>query len=285
MRLRLADGTRLFVEQLSPALAVEGAGLRERRPLLLVHGGPGVADHSSLRPFFSRLADRYAVYAYDQRGHGRSDRSNPARWDLTQWTDDLAQMIRLLGLDQAVIIGQSFGGYVALALAARYPELVGALVLSSTQARRHTERSVAAFERLGGQAAAEAARRFWQDPGAGTLAEYERVCLPLYNTRPRPADLASRTIRNEEVLLRSLRGAGRELDLRALLPAISASCLVIAGAEDPVITPQCSRELASGLSGAARVDYELIADAGHGAFRDQPAEYERVLRSFLERLG
>ena len=134
--------------------------MRARPTIILVHGGPGF-DHSGYKPAFAALTDVAQVIYYDQRGQGRSDRSTPDRWNLDQWADDLRGLCDALGIERPIIFGQSFGGMVAMAYAARHPAHPRALVLVSTtaQAGAHAAAKVAMFSRLGGPEAGELARR------------------------------------------------------------------------------------------------------------------------------
>jgi len=72
------DNVTLFFDVDGEALVPDGAVMRERPTLLLLHGGPGF-DHSSLKPFFSRFADIAQVVYLDHRGMGRSDRGTSRR--------------------------------------------------------------------------------------------------------------------------------------------------------------------------------------------------------------
>ena len=70
-----------------------------RHTLVLLHGGPG-ADHSLFKPEFSVMADVAQVVYLDQRGSGRSDRSEPSKWTWTQWADDVAEFWRIVDAER-----------------------------------------------------------------------------------------------------------------------------------------------------------------------------------------
>ncbi len=76
-------------------LAAEGDAMVPRPALVLLHGGPG-ADHSLFKPEFSAIADAAQVIYLDQRGSGRSDRSEPGKWTWQRWADDAAACCRAL---------------------------------------------------------------------------------------------------------------------------------------------------------------------------------------------
>lgn len=100
--------------------------------LLLIPGGP--QDAGVLAELARRLADRYTTVAYDPRGNSRSlqDGTTGGRADEDQrldvHADDAAHLIRSLGGGPADVFGTSGGAQIALALAARNPELVRAVV-------------------------------------------------------------------------------------------------------------------------------------------------------------
>jgi pimeloyl-ACP methyl ester carboxylesterase len=95
-------------------------------PLVLVHGSWG--DHHSWDAIVPALARRFRVVAYDRRGHGQSERP-PGQGSAEEDAADLATLIEQLGLAPAHVAGFSFGGSIALRLAARRPDLVRSLAV------------------------------------------------------------------------------------------------------------------------------------------------------------
>jgi len=77
MQVGIAPGVRLFVDIDGAALVPDGAALRAKPTLILLHGGPG-HDHSGFKPLFSQLADIAQVGYVDHRGHGHSAGSSLA---------------------------------------------------------------------------------------------------------------------------------------------------------------------------------------------------------------
>jgi proline iminopeptidase len=280
MRLRLHDNTRLFVDVVGALLRIDDKSFDEVPTVLMVHGGPG-SDHSALRPFFEPLADAAQVVFFDQRGMGRSDQRSAEEWNLDTWTDDLLELVDRLGLGSPVVIAQSFGGYVAIRAAAQRPDAFSALVLSSAQAVPDPADSVERFRALGGDSAGAAASAFFTNPQPSTYAAFREFCNPLYNPTPRDPLITAREISTPEVLFHFWSGEYRELDLRAELPRITLPTLILAGDQDPIIPAERSLELAQGLVNAERLEAHVIAHAGHGPYRDDPQEYQRLLREFL----
>ena len=129
------NGVRLFVDFENAGLVPDGDCMREKPALLLLHGGPGF-DHSSLRPLFAGLSDVAQVVYYDHRGNGRSDDGDQSDWTLAQWGDDVKGLCDALGIAKPIVLGMSWGGYVAQAYATRHPEHPGKLVLRRAQDER-----------------------------------------------------------------------------------------------------------------------------------------------------
>src|SRR6185295_6724663 len=130
------------------------------------------------------------------RGAGRSDRSTPEHWHLDTWADDVSRLCEALEISRPIVLGSAFGSFVALRLAVRHPELVRALVLVSAVARHVPGRSIAVMDRLGGPHAGEAASRYYADQSEQNLADYMRLCVPLYTRTRVTADLLARTVVN-----------------------------------------------------------------------------------------
>src|SRR4051794_20245759 len=182
MRVDIGGGTRLFFDSVGASLDPGADELRDKPVLLLLHGGPG-SDHSVYRPWFDRFADTHHVVYLDHRGQGRSDeRRDPTGWDLDTWADDIVRFCDAVDLHDPIVLGQSFGGFVAMHYAGRHPDHPGGLVLSSTSARHHVDAMLAMFERLGGAHARDVAARFWSGDATGEeMLRYDEVCTPLYN--------------------------------------------------------------------------------------------------------
>ncbi len=98
--------------------------------VLLVHGsGPGVSAYSNWRLTMPALAERYAVYAPDIVGFGFTDRPDGFHYTMESWRRHLLGFADALGLERFSIVGNSFGGGLAISMAAHAPERVDRLVL------------------------------------------------------------------------------------------------------------------------------------------------------------
>lgn len=119
---------------------VQAGGLRtnylevgEGTPVVLVHGsGPGVSAHANWRVVLESFAPGFRVLAPDMVGFGFTERPADRRYDLGTWVDHLRGFLDAMGLERTHLVGSSWGGALALALAAEYPDRVAHLVLSGS---------------------------------------------------------------------------------------------------------------------------------------------------------
>ncbi|KAF0962737.1 alpha/beta fold hydrolase [Rhodococcus sp. T7] len=99
-------------------------------PVVLIHGsGPGVTAWANWRATIPALATRFRVVAPDILGFGYTERPEGVEYNSTTWTEHLIGFLDALGLDKVSIVGNSFGGSLALNIATRHPERVDRLVL------------------------------------------------------------------------------------------------------------------------------------------------------------
>ena len=280
MLITIAPEVRLFVDIEGCGLVPDGATMRTKPTLVLLHGGPGY-DHSGFKPIFSQLADVAQVVYFDHRGHGRSSRRLRDEWLLDTFADDVVRLCDALGIVKPVVLGQSFGGFVAQRYLARHPAHPARVILSSTSHHMGLERKLAMFERLGGAPARAAAEAFWTAPGEKTWAPYQQLCTPLYNTQP-PADENSRerTLFNTDILFASASGEQRTMNLLPGLAQVQCPVLVMAGEQDPVTPLADAQEITAAIP-APWGRLVTFANAGHGAWRDEPVAAMALIRSFV----
>jgi len=279
MRIEIEPGVRLFVDVEGTHLVPDGPTLREKPTLVLLHGGPGF-DHSAFRPFFGRVADIAQVVYVDHRGHGRSDRRPPEEWTLDVFADDVVRLCDALGIVKPIVLGQSFGGFVAQRYIDRHPAHPSKVILSSTSPHMKQERKEAMFGKLGGEEARASCRRFWSDPNPDTWADYGVHCRPLYNTTPQDPEAGARTIHEFDILYRSASGEQRTMNLLPGLAKAQCPVLVMVGSEDPVCPVDDARDIAAALP-SQWMQYREFPNVGHGAWRDDADAAFAVLRRFI----
>ncbi len=106
-------------------------------PVLLLHGsGPGVTAWANWRLTIPPLAERFTVIAPDVVGFGFTERPDGFGYDLPAWTAHVVGLLDALGLESVHVVGNSFGGALALSLAASSPDRVRRLVLMGSVGTR-----------------------------------------------------------------------------------------------------------------------------------------------------
>lgn len=287
MRASVGD-VGLFFEVFGQEWVFTGSSV-ERRPVLIgLHGGPGV-DGTGLRYSIAPLAKVAQVIVPDQRGHGRSDVGTPETWNLPTWAADVRGFCEALGVDRPVVLGFSFGGFVAQQYAFSYPEDIAGLILISTAARLPgTEEVIERVRAIGGDEAAEAMRRDVENPTDETASEVQRLCLPLYSRRATPgpgfAALEAHFIRSPQIIPHWFPEAQRNVDLRLELRGVRCPTLVLVGEHDPLNPPELAAEIVDAIpNGRARL--ERVPDAAHRVLTDNPEHVYRCIRTFLHELA
>lgn len=244
--------------------------------VVLLHGW---ALHGGMwGPWLDDLARHARLHVLDLPGHGRSTWATEVR--------DLAGLARAIYPQvphEAVVLGWSLGGMVALELARRHPRQLSALILVATTPR------FLAGEGWEHGMRAEVLEEF----ARGLVADHRRTVqafLALQARGDERSGEALRLLRSELAShgppdLRALE-AGlsilRDADLRDDLPRIAHPALVIAGEHDRVTPPGAGRELAMALP-AAR--YRLIERSGHAPFLSHAPEVLAEVTGFIARHG
>ena len=207
----------------------------------------------------------------DLRGHGLSD-APPGDYALETLASDVLCVLDRVGVVDAVFVGASIGGQVALQAALDAPERVAGLVLLDTAAR------------IGDHATWEARRA--EVRADGLAASADRVVGRWFA----PASLDPLAFRGYRNLLLRTPDAGylgacaalRDADLRDRTAGIAAPALVLCGSEDTATPPALVRGLADALPDAQYVE---IAGAGHLPCLDRPAALATRVADFLRGLA
>lgn len=253
----------VIVEDARIPYRVEGEG----PALVLVHGGgPGSVtwDATSVR-----LTDRHTVLLPDLSG---SEKAEDSGRDLTAeaLAGQLAAVIDDSGTAPADVLGHSLGAVAAAALAATRPDLVRRLIL------------VAGWSHPRG-AYFRTTMDLWLSLGHDAEAFGRYAALTAYSRRHLNAvgregvEHTARFMRPTPGLLRQLALA-RRADIRHLLPRIQAETLVIGCTHDALIPVENTRDLHTAIPGST---YAQV-DSGHVIRAEQPEEFVRIVRDFLQ---
>jgi 2-hydroxymuconate-semialdehyde hydrolase len=249
----------------------------EGEPVLLLHGsGAGVSGWANWRGLIPHLSQRYRVIVPDLVGFGYTEVSTDYQFDfMNSWIDQLLALMDGLGIEKAHIVGNSFGGAVALWMAWRAPERTGRLVLMgaggvpivvgpelaalwgykpSPEAMRNAMSVMAYNQDLITDELVEMRYRATLRPGAQEV--FERV-FPLPHQR--------------------------WLDAEALpihgLQAIENDVLLIHGREDRVVPPDASLTMHKLLKNS---QLHMIGKCGHWTMMEHPTRFRQLVENFLD---
>ena len=224
------------------------------------------------------LSDRYRVTALDNRGAGRSPMV-PDGFTVADMADDVAGLIRALGIGSAHVAGFSGGSMTAQELALRHPELVESLVLQSTCGRW------GAYERTGFD--------FWHwmmDAAPSEREALEAFFLWVYTPRAHDEGMVAAIVDDALAFPHAQvpEGFHRQLsvweahDTLDRLAHIEAPTLVLAGELDLITRPRLGREVADRIPGA---EFRLQPGEAHQPFQERPEEWNRTVDEFWRRVA
>lgn len=222
----------------------------------------------------AELGKSHPVLRYDHRGHGGSAVPEAA-FTMDDLVDDAARLIREWGRGPVLFIGLSMGGMVGQGLAIRHPELVKGVVLANTTSQYPDAAKTAWVQRI-------------ETVKAGGMAAVADMVVQRYlhedhrQAHPAQAEaLRSRLLRTSPQSYAAACAAVMSVDWQARLGEVKAPTLVIAGARDAGATPAMAQAIAEQVPGA---QLEVLADASHLSVQETPAEFNRLLQAFIERV-
>jgi pimeloyl-ACP methyl ester carboxylesterase len=240
-------------------------------PLVLLHGFP--MDRGLWAPQRRALSRRARVIVPDLRGFGASAGAPPVTMD--GHADDVAALLDVLGIEQAVVGGMSMGGYVAFAFWRRHRARVRALILSDTRAGADGEegkakrREMIASAKSGG-AAAVADAMMPGIIGKSTRAkrpEIVREMRAMLDRAPVPG------------LVAALQAMMDRLDSTPTLATIDVPTLIVVGEEDVLTPPKESEAMHAAVRGSR---LEIVPKAGHASNFERPSAYNHLAAEFLD---
>lgn len=276
------NGTRLFFDVVGSALKPTDQGMIAKPILILLHGGPGVIDHSYFRPYMDPLGEFAQAIYLDLRGQGRSTRQPPEYYQVGIMADDVAAFCIELGIEHPVVLGHSFGGFVALSLATRYPNLLGKLILLATSPREKAGWDLDCLERIAGKELREVAARI----STGQANEedgrrFETELIPFFWYPPKPeivSFLDRNPFRNEDIGKQMDERFPNTYDVRLQLTNIVSPTLVLHGRNDWVVPVSESEEMVQKIPNAK---LNIFEHAGHGIPYDASEELIEQIRVFV----
>jgi proline iminopeptidase len=267
-------------------------------PIIVLHGGPDF-DCGYLVPELDRLADRYRLIYYDQRGRGRSAAQvQPDDVSLASDVDDIDRVRRHFHLSSPVLLGHSWGIVLALEYALRYPANVSRLILMNPAPASAADRGIlrtAYLAKLGADMDRQRAivkTAAYQQGDPETVAARYRIHFQAAFARPADYETVMARMKagfirqGSEGILKARAVEDRlmrdswELDGYDLIPKLRAlrlPTLVIYGDRDFI-----PRDIADHIAGAIP-DAQLVTvtDCGHFGYLECPDAVRRPIDDFL----
>ncbi len=252
--------------------------------LLLIHG---IGDSSQTwTDVIGRLAEDYTVIAPDLLGHGASDKPR-ADYSLGGFANGMRDLLVLLGVDSATVVGHSLGGGIALQFAYQYPELVERLVLVASGGLGDEVNPVLRVAALPGASMAISASVHApiRVPVLAASRQLARLGLLERSDVEEVADIwkALRDRDTRRAFLRTLRSVvdvrGQSITSRDRLYLTAAlPTLLVWGGRDPMLPVRHARATAAALPAA---HLEVLDKAGHLPHRSDPERFVAVVRAFM----
>ena len=244
-------------------------------PVVLIHGsGPGVTSYANWRLVLPALAENFRVVAPDMVGFGFSERPANIEYGVQTWADQVVGLMDTLELPTAHMVGNSFGGAIALRIATQHPDRVGKLVLMGSMGVPFP--------------ITEGLERVW---GYEPSFENMRKVLDVF--------AYSRDLVNDELAEVRYRGSiqpGFQESFAAMFPAprqrwVEAMCtpeddirrlphrtLIVHGREDQVIPVQTSLRLMELIDNA---DLSVFSHCGHWSMIERTEDFNRSVSEFF----
>lgn len=267
------SGNQQTVEFKDVSVTVDGKRLSARvagsgTPLVLFHSL--LADQSSFDLIARPLATSHQVVVLRLPGFAGSDFVGSS---LEAIADHIAGGIQALGLKQPpILLGNGYGGFIALLTAIRHPGMASLLVLADCGAA-FSEPGRAAFRGMSAAA---------KEKGLGAIADVamRRLFAPEFQQQ-NPALIEDRKKRFLAVDPQTFHGACdalATLDLRQHLSSVAVPALILVGEQDEATPPPMSRELCAGLSDAKLI---VLAGCAHVPQLQEPEVFMDAIRDFI----
>jgi L-proline amide hydrolase len=270
--------------------SVGGGAEREQVPLLALHGGPGV-PHDYIENLFNMASNTRRVILYDQLGCGRSDQpDDPSLWRVERFVEELSIVRRALALEEIHLLGQSWGGMLAIEYALTQPQGLVSLILASTLSSMPLW--VAEANRLRNELPPEVQATLLRHEATGTTddPEYLQAMQVFYERHvirvvPMP-DQVKRALDQVGQVYYTMNGPSefhvignlKNWDRTDRLADIRVPTLITSGRYDES-TPLINELLHKGIAGSEWIIFE---HSSHMAHIEEPDVYLPTIQSFID---
>ena len=247
------------------SVTIMGAG----RSIVLLHSL--LADRGSFDRIIENLSCGFRVIIVDLPGFGKS---SAIKGTLPDFADRISETLRQLAADddKPIVLGNGFGGFVALQMAIRHPDLASRLILADSGAA-FSEEGRLAFRNMADAAASKGLE-------AVADAAMRRLFPPDFQLAH--ADLMAERraafLRTDPLIFQTACRALATLDLRDAASDVTIPVLLLAGEEDEATPPQMSEELASLLPDAR---FQILTGCAHVPPLQMPEAFLSAINEFI----
>ena len=245
----------------------------EGEPLVLIPGfsaGMWIWYHQ-----VERLSRYFRVITFDPRGVSQSD-SSETPLTIRLLADDVASLLRAIGIERCHILGASFGGFVAQEFALAYPEMTRTLTLCCTSfgGPNHVAPSAETLSTLSSTRGLNSEDRMKQNL---LLAFSPRFVREHPHEIEQVIRLRTANSVPEHVYLSQLQAA-LSFNVEARINQIKTRTLVLSGDADPIVPVQNSRNLAAAIPNA---QLKIVTGGSHAFFIESAAEFNHLVTDFI----
>src|SRR5258707_45698 len=281
------NGTELFFDVVGSGLDA-ASGFRQKPTLIILHGGPGF-DHTFFRPWLDPLGEVAQLVYVDERGCGRSTRHSYEYYQLGIMADDVVALCHALDIEHPLVLGHSFGGFVALTIAPRHPDFAAGILLFDTSPAWTGGYDLETLENMiGGERGKELREiAYRESTGTATQAElkrFEQEIMPYYwhqGFKPEYiGNLFDNPMVNMDIATYMMGTLSKEYDMRPHLAEITIPTLILQGRYDWVTSMAGAEEMARNIPHAR---LHVFEHSGHMVFMEEPEELVAVLKEWITR--
>lgn len=274
----------MFVEINGAKLNVEVMGKEDGKPVLIAHhGGGGIGSLAEPKKTYGPLSDIFQVVVFDARGCGNSEIVGP--YSHEQWAADVDGLRKWMGVDKIVVAGGSYGGFISLEYAVRYPDHTEGILLRDTSADNNNfstlEEKARAQDRV--EVNWDNFHRYWNGEirDDADLKACWAELIPMYDFEYDPVKS------NAAVEAGFYHHAAHNYcfthnkpnyDLKPVLHSIKAPTLINVGRTDWVTPVESSQIIADGVPNSRLVIYEK---SGHSPQFEEYDLFQEVQRKFI----
>lgn len=253
-------------------------------PLFVANGGPGF-DHTYLHlsDAWDRIAKTRKVVLYDQRGNGRSSPlASGQSCTLRDQIEDLDALRAHLHFDKIDLLGHSWGGYLVMAYAARYPQHISHLLIVDSAAPKWSD-TVFLFkdvfpEGVGREDAARFASQMGDKPAEDLLLR-EYLSMLFYSPENRASALAMmKDVDENRQVNQTINRDLQRFDLNPELPKFTFPTMVMTGRFDMNVAPVIAYKIHQAIPHS---QFTVFERSGHMPFYEEPEKFIEVVNSFL----